>query len=211
VIKLSKPFPQELRIEAFDIVHSRFTFVHVGVCATNFRLPRTDLLPHVQLPRVYEVLYRTLPLVKPGGWLLIHDVTNTLKDPGGLGPGHQALWKILTSNMYSKQMDPFMALRLRNILESSGLFSEVHAHYLPAPVSKYNDPTVDPRQRRIGHAIRDSVLRALHTMTDKGVTQEIMDAVRREFDEPWRNMTMDIFFVFAKRKNSVVASDCAFV
>lgn len=139
---LSKPFPQELRMEAFDIVHSRFTFVHVGVCAIDFRLPCTDILSHVQLPRVYEVLYRTLPLVKPGGWLLIHDVTNTLKDPAGLGPGHQALWKILTSNMYSKQMDPFMALRLRNILESSGLFSEVHVHYFPAPVSKYNDPTV---------------------------------------------------------------------
>lgn len=41
-------------------------------------------------------------------------------------------------------------------------------------------------------------------MTDKGVTQDIMDAVRREFDEPWRNMTMDIFLAFAKRKNSVV-------
>lgn len=177
---LSKPFPPELSVGRFDIIHAQFVYVH--------------------LPRSADVLRRTIPLLRSGGWLLINDVPNTWMDSNGLGPGNDALWKLLVSNMYSKGMDPFIAPKVQGLLEASKQFRDVNVHYFPAPISKWNDPQISVGVRRVGYAIRSSLLRALPTMTNLGVTQEMMTAVRKELEEPWRNMTMDVFLVWAQKK-----------
>jgi len=143
-------------------------------------------------------------------------------DPNGLGPGNDALWKTIVSNMYTKEMDPFIAPKVQGILEASRQFHQVNVQYFPAPISKYNDPQIgesliahkttilnepfpplslaDIRIRRVGYAIRSSLLRALHTMAGLGVTQETIAAVRKESEEPWRNMTMDVYLVWAQKR-----------
>ncbi|KIJ34281.1 hypothetical protein M422DRAFT_263595 [Sphaerobolus stellatus SS14] len=149
---------------------------------------------------IVHILCETITLLKSGGWLIINDVRNGLRDPNGLGPGNDALWRIILDNMRSKQMDPYIVSKVQGILEASKEFEGINTQHFAAPVSKWNDPQTDYRTRRVGFAIRSSILRALHTMTNLGVTPQIMQDVRKEMDESWRNMVMDVSLIWARKR-----------
>ncbi|KAF8587799.1 S-adenosyl-L-methionine-dependent methyltransferase [Ramaria rubella] len=178
---VTRPFPFEAG--TFDIIHARFLFVH--------------------LPRVEEVLARTMQLVKPGGWLLLDDLENVFKD-AGLGPGQRAFWEGLNVHVRSKGSNPLVPAAFQGILETSELFSEVNAKKVVIPISKWEHPINDIGIRRIAESFRRSFVRSTKGIAGNAeverVTHEIVEAAVEEMNDPTRNMHMDVHMTWSKRK-----------
>ncbi|KAF8509763.1 S-adenosyl-L-methionine-dependent methyltransferase [Hysterangium stoloniferum] len=117
IVDLTRPFPAELHDERYDIVHARLVFIH---------------LPHPE-----GIIRRIAQLVKPGGWLLLDDAyqPRTVECDPIRSPGLSSFWKLLQDSQRARDMDPFIGARFKEILQSTGLFSEVNAKEILLPLS----------------------------------------------------------------------------
>ncbi|KAF8509762.1 S-adenosyl-L-methionine-dependent methyltransferase [Hysterangium stoloniferum] len=117
IVDLTKPFPAELQDKGYDIVHARLVFIH---------------LPHPE-----GIIRRIAQLVKPGGWLLLDDAhqPRTVECDPIRSPGLSSFWKLLQDSQRARDIDPFIGARFKEILQSTGLFSEVNAEEILLPLS----------------------------------------------------------------------------
>ncbi|KAF8494300.1 S-adenosyl-L-methionine-dependent methyltransferase [Gautieria morchelliformis] len=185
ILDCSKPLP--FAAQAFDIVHGRFVFRH--------------------LPGFEDALSRTMQLVKPGGWLLLEDADAVLQegDSDSPDPGnHEDFWTLLHQCQARKNMNTRAGSAFQEILESSELFSEVRVRRIVVPVSKCEDSRTDVGVRRIAESFRRSISQVIAAMRRssgmKHLNSAIFDAAEYEIHDPSRDMQMELYMTWSKRK-----------
>jgi hypothetical protein len=114
-----------------------------------------------QLPDPYAVLTRILPLLKPGGWLLIEAVTANADVQGDV-PGIRAAFTALIETFKRAGQELRYAAKLGAFLRETGVFGVVEAQHVAFPVNPLSDGAprvcacVEPRRSRAGRQIRSS-------------------------------------------------------
>jgi hypothetical protein len=104
------------------------------------RTPLSSLIPHRKLPDFEDVLKRTIELINPGGWLLLEEADNTLRDSSDLELGPAKKWfNLWRDALKSRRLDINAILNYERILTNSGEFSEVTVHKITVPVSGKSD------------------------------------------------------------------------
>ena len=84
------------------------------------------------------MLRRLLPLLAPGGWLLLEEPDDSkLSDRGSPIPtAVDRFMKTWHGIMKSRGAEPYIGARLRGILKESGVFVEVNEKFVEVPMSK---------------------------------------------------------------------------
>jgi len=86
-----------------------------------------------QLPNPQRALERIAQLVKPGGWLLIEEVSVTGEVEGN-APAVQAAFGLLVKYWETTGGNARIGGKLESALRETGAFSEVNVHKVVAPV-----------------------------------------------------------------------------
>lgn len=90
-----------------------------------------------QLPDPQRVLERIARLVKPGGWLLVEDVSVT-GDVKGDVPAVQTSYRLLCEYWESNGQVPRVGENLESWLRQTGSFSEINVHEVIIPVGNHS-------------------------------------------------------------------------
>jgi hypothetical protein len=137
-LNLLEPIP--LEPASYDLIHARFLFIHVCVISPSLFYRLSHASPLSQLRDPYSVLTRVIPLLKPGGWLLIEDgMLNT--DVQGDVPGIRASVTALIETFKGAGQDPRYVAKLGAFLRDTGAFSVVEAQHAQYPVNPPSDST----------------------------------------------------------------------
>ncbi|KAH9002772.1 S-adenosyl-L-methionine-dependent methyltransferase [Lactarius hatsudake] len=154
---------------SLDVVHVRFLLIH--------------------LPEPRRVLERIAELVKPGGWLLIEEVSVSGEiqgDARAVQTGFELVCKLWESN----GQVPAVGSKLQSWLRQTGTFSEVNVHEALAPVGSHVSP--DPRLGGLGLTFKNSWRSAFSGKTHPkllalGFAPEFKERLVEEFDTlEWR-------------------------
>ncbi|KAI0260231.1 S-adenosyl-L-methionine-dependent methyltransferase, partial [Gloeopeniophorella convolvens] len=97
----------------FDVVHVRFLFIH--------------------LPKPQQIVPQIVQLVKPGGWLLLEEVS-LLDSFEGDAQGVRTAFESLRKYWESNNQTPATGTQLESWLNQTGAFSEVNVHEAVAPI-----------------------------------------------------------------------------
>ncbi|GJJ13742.1 hypothetical protein Clacol_007998 [Clathrus columnatus] len=172
---LTQPLPWQP--ESFDVIHSRLTMMHIS----NGK----------------DVLCRILPLLKPGGVLILEDATVTIHDMKRT-PGITGFWKKFKIEMRIKGIDPDLPFFHRQILKESGLFDEIH--YLKEFCSFSTAHLDTPLGRMSAMAAQSFKIGPLRHYP--GRTPELVARIIEEMTDPTLNETFghDLHFLWARRK-----------
>ncbi|KAI0027130.1 S-adenosyl-L-methionine-dependent methyltransferase, partial [Vararia minispora EC-137] len=182
-MNILEPIP--LEPASYDLIHARFTFVH--------------------LPDPLAALMRVVALLRPGGWLLIEDIAVNADVVGDV-PGTRAAYTALIKLWENAGQEPRYAARLADTLRAEGLFAQVDAHHVPLPIHPLSD---DPKIRGLGATIRTSFQRSFTyepspALVEAGYTSS-MHALRKEemegVDAEARQWTysVDMYIVSAQK------------
>jgi len=177
VADLTKPY--DFDPNTFDLVHARYTLVHV---------------PHFE-----DALKRAIEILNPGGWLLLDDGDNALHDDVELGAAKE--WFHLWSEaLKTKKTDISAVLNYERILKASGAFSEISIHKFIVPISGKTD---DPILKHLGETIRTALNSMYHQiakrLADHGLTQELTERALSEVNDPGRNIGLDYYSIWARK------------
>lgn len=135
-----------LETNAFDVVHLRYTLLHVSLHseATNHHGTWTDRVTflHQKLPNGKTVLPRLASLVAPHGYLLIdectlrdHDLDTETSDMQMANvPGIKRCIKTWTAFMRSRGQDPSIGPKVKPWLEVMSEFEEVKMDEVKLPL-----------------------------------------------------------------------------
>ncbi|KAI0056542.1 S-adenosyl-L-methionine-dependent methyltransferase [Artomyces pyxidatus] len=178
-LNLLDPLP--LEAESFDVVHVRLLLIH---------LPRPD-----------EFLKKLTDLVKPGGWLLVEELS--MDDTvGGDAPAMRASFKALIQCWRSVGQVPTFPPNIQSCLEDLGAFSEVNAHKVTFPINPVSN---DPKLGTLGQTFRTSLNRsfsreAIPALLAAGYTPEIQKGRAEEFDTVDWEYSVELYFLWAKKR-----------
>ncbi|KAI9451385.1 S-adenosyl-L-methionine-dependent methyltransferase [Russula earlei] len=165
---LAEPLP--LEADSFDVVHVRFLIIH--------------------LPNPRSLLERIARLVKPGGWLLIEDVTVTGEIKGD-APAVRAAFGLLCKYWESNGQVPRVSVELESWLRQTGAFSEVNVHEAVAPVGNAGAgdgaSAADSESRQLGSTMKKSFRDGFSAETHPGLlalgfTPELKKQCMEEWD-----------------------------
>ncbi|VDC02616.1 unnamed protein product [Peniophora sp. CBMAI 1063] len=178
-LDLLKEFPDELKPGTFDVIHGRFLFIH--------------------LPKPFDVLARVLPLLAPGGHLLIEDISVTADVKGNV-PAIRSAYTARVRGWEKGGQNPVYASQLASFLAKNGL--KVGEDHVVLPINPLSD---DPKIRGLGETLRTSWNRSFsyepsEEMIKLGYTLEMFEKRKEEMagDEAWEYHT-DLYFTWAQR------------
>jgi hypothetical protein len=100
-----------------------------------------------QLPDPQRALERIARLVKPGGWLLLEEVSITGEVEGD-APAVRATYGLLVKYWETSGGDARFSEKLESTLRESSAFSEVNVHEVVAPVGSLAGPAGTHFSRR---------------------------------------------------------------
>ncbi|KZV65260.1 S-adenosyl-L-methionine-dependent methyltransferase [Peniophora sp. CONT] len=177
---LLKEFPAELKPGTYDVIHARFLFIHI--------------------PNPFEIFSRILPLLAPGGHLLIEDISVNADVKGDV-PAIRSAYTALVRAWEDAGQNPLYASQLSSFLEKEGL--KVGEDHVVLPISPLSD---EPKIRGLGETLRTSWNRSFdyepsEKLVNAGYTRE-MHAKRKEEmanGTPWEYHT-DLYFTWAQRE-----------
>ncbi|KAI9443386.1 S-adenosyl-L-methionine-dependent methyltransferase [Lactarius indigo] len=149
---------------SLDVVHVRFLLIH--------------------LPEPQHILERIAKLVKPGGWLLIEEVSilgEVKGDARAVRTGFELVCKFWESN----GQVPAVGSKLQSWLRQTGTFSEVNVHEVVATFG--SQVSSDPRLGGLGLTFKNSWRSAFSGKTHPkllalGFTPEFKERLLEEFD-----------------------------
>ncbi|KAN0129531.1 S-adenosyl-L-methionine-dependent methyltransferase [Lactarius tabidus] len=162
---------------SFDVVHVRFLLVH--------------------LPEPQRVLERIAKLVKPGGWLLIEEVSlakETKGDAPTVRTGFELVYKFWESN----GQVPAVGSKLESWLRQTGTFSEVNVHEAIATFGS------QVSSGGLSLTLKNSWRRSLTGKTHPGLlalgyTPEFKERLSEEYDASEWQHDCPVFCVWAQR------------
>jgi hypothetical protein len=172
-----------------------------------------------------EILNRAMQLVKPGGWLLLDDAETILRDNLGsqIASDRSIFQQLLQQYQERKNMNPHVGSAFQEILESSGVFSEVNIREIMLPISRWDDPHTgqlipayiykglhlcvywaDIGVRRIAESLRRSLSRLISAMQEDvnmgHWNSDDFDAAREEMNDQSRDMQMSLYMTWSRRR-----------
>jgi len=176
---LADPLPWEAG--SLDVIHVRFLLIH--------------------LPEPQRVLERIAKLVKPGGWLLIEEVSGSREVKGDgrtIQTGLDLVYKFWESNGQVRTVGSKVEPWLRQI----GTFSEVNVHEANATFGSQVSP--DPRLGGLALTIKNSWRRSFSGKTHPGLlalgfTPELKERLLEEYDASEWQLDCPMYFVWAQR------------
>jgi len=179
ILDLTKPFPFER--DSFDVVHERFVYIHT--------------------PNFEDVLKRSVDLVRPGGWLLMDDIENTIYDHKSLGPGQKTFWEAFHKYMNSKGVYELAPCFYEDILKASGSFSEVNIKKFVVPMSRR---TRDRKISNLGATFKTSLRRAIQTIANNPraprILSEVAKEAQEEMDDCTRDLYINLYFTWSRKR-----------
>ncbi|KAH9038384.1 S-adenosyl-L-methionine-dependent methyltransferase, partial [Lactarius pseudohatsudake] len=173
---LPRPVPSNFQFQQLDILTDSLPWAAGSLDVVHVRL----LLIHLPEPR--RVLERIAELVKPGGWLLIEEVSvggEIQGDARAVRTGFELVCKLWESN----SQVPAVGSKLQSWLRQTSTFSEVNVHEALA---------TDPRLGELSLTFKNSWRSAFSGKTHPkllalGFTPEFKERVLEEFDTlEWR-------------------------
>ncbi|KAJ7816865.1 S-adenosyl-L-methionine-dependent methyltransferase [Mycena olivaceomarginata] len=178
IADVTQPFP--FKQGSFDVVHTRLVLMHV--------------------PNAKDVLERAAKLVKPGGWLLVEDLDmHSLVESGG--PGVSQVITRYIELLQARGADAEIGRKLESMFKSTGSFSTIQAQRVAVPVC--DDGSAPQPMARLGAALKPvgKKLTAGWTQrfSDQGITQELEKQFSEELDTNFREVMLDMHFVWAQR------------
>ncbi|KAH9969811.1 hypothetical protein BC827DRAFT_35690 [Russula dissimulans] len=135
-----------------------------------------------QLPDPQRALERIARLVKPGGWLLLEEVSITGEVEGD-APAVRATYGLLVKYWETSGGDARFSEKLESTLRESSAFSEVNVHEVVAPVGSLAGPADPPKCGPLGLMFAKSFRRTFSVeethpkMLALGLTPELMQIV----------------------------------
>jgi len=178
---LTEPLP--LEADSFDVVHARFLFLH--------------------LPNPQHTLERIARLVKPGGWLLIEELSVTGEVEGN-APAVRAGFGLTIKYWEADGGDARISGKLESVVRETGAFSEVNAHEVVVRVGNPS-PAADPKRGPLGLAFVESVRRTFSLeethprMLALGLTPELKRQFVEELSTLEWQMDIPTHFVWARK------------
>ncbi|TFY75657.1 hypothetical protein EWM64_g8355 [Hericium alpestre] len=179
-LNIMEPFPFEP--ESFDVIHIRLVLFH--------------------LPNPPNVIRRVIELLKPGGWLLLEDLSMPTYDASS-GPAQHEFRRVRYNWMVAQGLDPYISEHMAQILEESHAFRSVHTHkpYVCLnPVPEGDDPLA-----AFSRVHRVSVIKALGDtditpeLRAEGFTKELQEAWKAEMNDPSRKSVLPFYFAWAQK------------
>ncbi|KAH9080341.1 S-adenosyl-L-methionine-dependent methyltransferase [Lactarius deliciosus] len=180
---LPRPVPSNFQFQQLDVLTDPLPWAAGSLDVVHVRF----LLIHLPEPR--RVLERIAELVKPGGWLLIEEVSVSGEIQGdalAVRTGFELVCKLWESN----GQVPAVGSNLRSWLRQTGTFSEVNVHEALATVGSH--VSSDPRLGGLGLTFKNSWRSAFSGKTHPkllalGFTPEFKERLVEEFDTlEWR-------------------------
>lgn len=161
-----------------DVVHVRFLLIH--------------------LPEPQRALERISKLVKPGGWLLIEEVSVSREVKGDactFRTGIELLLKFWESN----GQVPAVGSQLESWLRQTGTFSEVNAHEVTNSFGSQVSP--DPRLGGLGSTFKNTWRKSFSGKTHPGLgfTPEFKERLLEEYDTSEWQFDCPLYCVWARR------------
>ncbi|KAI9429736.1 hypothetical protein H4582DRAFT_162540 [Lactarius indigo] len=175
---LPRPVPSNFQFQQLDVVTDSLPWEAGSLDVVHVRL----LLIH--LPEPQHVLERIAKLVKPGGWLLIEEVSvlgEVKGDARAVRTGFELVCKFWESN----GQVPAVGSKLQSWLRQTGTFSEVNVHEVVATFG--SQVSSDPRLGGLGLTFKNSWRSAFSGKTHPkllalGFTPEFKERLLEEFD-----------------------------
>ncbi|KAA1475634.1 hypothetical protein DENSPDRAFT_783920 [Dentipellis sp. KUC8613] len=181
------PFPPELAEGTFDIVHARLVMMH--------------------LPHGASILQRAAALVRPGGWLLVEDPDDDrMRDGGGaLGPGMARFVGCWRALLRARGAEPALGRALEGLVRGTGLFEGGRAGvWVRRVVVPLSEKSADEAENRLGRAWKANMVRNTRDLPARlaahGITEEVAAQTLEELLDPERNLTTDMYFLWARRR-----------
>lgn len=174
----------------------------------------------LQLPNGVDILKRICNLVKPGGWLLVEDPDDDNMVDGGkpLGPGMSEFVAKWLGLMRARGAHPCIGRDLREIIQSTQMFSEVNVKKVVIPMSQKSQGRpfqlercsatdssrcLDPAENRLGLTWLRNAKRVSEDIpvrfVSSGFTREVLEKHFRELEDPDRDITTDFYFTWSLR------------
>jgi len=179
---LAEPLP--LEADSFDVVHVRFLLIH--------------------LPNPQRALERIARFVKPGGWLLVEEVSVTGEVEGN-APAVRTAFGLLVKYWETSGGDARIGGKLESALREMGAFSEVNVHEVVTPLGNVANAAADPKCGPLGLTFLESFRRTFSTedthpkMLALGLTPELKRQIAEELNTLGWQMNMPLHFVWARK------------
>jgi len=169
---------------SFDVVHMRWVLVH--------------------LPNPHSVIQQMIPLLSPGGWLLLEEANHTLQDENRpIGPGVKALYKAYHQHMTKQGVEPQIGGQIKDILKSSGSFREVNEHIMHCYMNPQS--TDNPDLKDLGEVIRHAAIGAYTGIIEKegpasGITPAVLQGWIDDVMSSGHELRLDMHFTWSQKK-----------
>jgi len=179
ILNILDPLPFEP--ETFDIIHERLVFMH--------------------LPKPEQVISRVIPLLKPGGWLLMQYLDSDLRaeDGSDLGPATR-VWLDRYDDLLRGRGTESPTRISDNIITASGLFSEINVKKIDIALSEHTD---DPKRNGLGATMKTSFYRAAFQIAGKGdpvMTPEVVKGMNEELSDRNHGVNCMMTFMWSRRR-----------
>ncbi|KAI0311156.1 S-adenosyl-L-methionine-dependent methyltransferase [Amylostereum chailletii] len=168
---------------SFDVVHARWVILH--------------------LCNVRETLPKIFQLVKPGGWLIIEDPNpDGIRAKGPLPPAFAEMRTAWLGILRSRGLEPDISEDLPMIAQRSGYFDVVNSRKLQVPLAESSQ---DEALNKLGFTYKTTTKRSMREVIDRGVlpaniTEEVVQKWMEEIDDKDLGLTMDAYFLWARRR-----------
>jgi len=168
---------------SFDVVHLRFLLFH--------------------LPNPQANLERIASLVRPGGWLLIEDVSMDGKVKGDANAVRSAI-DLVCKYWESNGQVLGIGSKLESWLQETGAFSQVNVHKVIAPVGNNAEAAADTKLGRLAsiymNSWRISFLGKMHPKAvEFGWTPELTEQAVKQVDTLEWQKDMPVYVVWAQK------------
>jgi len=168
---------------SFDVVHARFTFVH---------------LAHWE-----DVCRRVVPLLRPGGWFLVEDLDHDYLDARGeRGPWLTKWFKFYNDFALRLGVDSRKTgSKVKGVLKATGSFLDVNTFDVDFP---FNGKHQDPKIGALGRVMSTALCTAYRDMGPRlvsaGFTQEMYEGMVQEMNDPDNTIYSKMTMTWAQKK-----------
>jgi len=194
---LPRPTPSNVRFQQLDILADPLPFTAGSFDVVHVRL----LLLH--LPNPQAALERIASLVRPGGWLLVEEVSMDGEVKGNANAVCSAI-DLLCKYWESNGQVLGIGSKLESWLQETGAFSQVNVHKVIAPAGNNPEAAADTKLGRLGSMYRNSwrgtFLGKIHPKAvELGLTPELTEQAVKEVDTLEWQKDMPVYVVWAQK------------